>query len=138
MITHGHAAAGRGYTRYMTDRKGRRRLCRVEDLPRGEAIGAPLPGGEPGWQDELILLRHGDALRAYHNSCPHTGAPLNWLPNRFFDDDGRYLQCSLHMALFEPGDGLCVSGPCVGQCLQEIDIIVVDGEVRLAEDRKPD
>ncbi len=118
----------------MSDRESRRRLCRVGELPGKGAIGVPLPGGEPGWRDELILLRHGDGLRAYRNSCPHTGAPLNWLPDRFFDADGRYLQCSLHMALFEPGSGRCVHGPCPGRSLQPVAVELVDGWVCLPPD----
>ncbi len=59
---------------------------------------------------------------AYENSCPHTGANLNWQPAQFFSLDGLYLQCSLHGALFEPQTGLCVRGPCRGQRLKKIEL----------------
>jgi len=63
-----------------------------------------------------VVLRRGEVF-AYINSCPHTGAPLNWLPDQFLDATGDYLQCSTHFALFEIDSGLCIEGPCTGQHL---------------------
>lgn len=70
---------------------------------------------------------------AYKNSCPHTGVTLNWLPNQFFDAGQDYIQCGTHGALFQPQDGRCVYGPCVGRFLEKLpvmhceDEIVIDG-----------
>jgi nitrite reductase/ring-hydroxylating ferredoxin subunit len=29
-------------------------------------------------------------------------------------DDGRFLLCGQHGALYDPVEGVCISGPCVG------------------------
>jgi nitrite reductase/ring-hydroxylating ferredoxin subunit len=73
-----------------------------------------------------FVVRTDQGIRAYVNQCPHTGAPLNWQPDQFFDLDNQHIQCALHMALFEPLSGKCVWGPCQGDALTEIAISVVD------------
>ena len=71
------------------------------------------------WHDEYV---------AYLNCCPHTQVNLNWMPNQFLDIESRFLQCSLHGAIFEPQTGLCIRGPCLGQSLTPLPT-VVQGEV---------
>ncbi len=73
-----------------------------------EAISADLPEHDY----EGFLIRFNDDLRAYRNSCPHMGSPLDWLPGRFFSEDGNQLVCHTHDARFNPADGACISGPC--------------------------
>ena len=76
---------------------------------------------------ELILLCDADGeMRVYLNKCPHTGVNLNWQPNQCFDHAKEYVICSLHGALFQPEDGLCVYGPCLGQSLTKLPCIVND------------
>ncbi len=77
----------------------------------------------------LFLVRSGDRVRAYHNCCPHTGAPLEWRPHQFLDFEGRFIQCALHGALFTPEDGRCVRGPCAGDALTAEPVHVLDGWV---------
>ena len=64
-----------------------------------------------------FVVNHEGHYRAYVNSCPHVGTPLDLWPNEFFTDDGRTLICSTHGALYEPASGLCTAGPCVGDRL---------------------
>ena len=40
----------------------------------------------------------------------------------FFDEDGQYLICATHGAMFDPEDGKCVNGPCVNQRLISIPV----------------
>lgn len=61
-------------------------------------------------------------VSAFVNRCPHAGTPLNMFPERFYDRSGEFLLCSTHGALFQPSDGLCVRGPCVGQCLTPLPV----------------
>ena len=84
-------------------------------------------------EKNAFLVRYKQSCYAYENSCPHTGATLNWREEQFFSFDGRFLQCSLHGALFEPTTGLCVRGPCCGESLKQIDIVVQDGAVCLVD-----
>lgn len=82
----------------------------------------------------VILVRAAGVLRAYLNLCPHRGVNLDWTPGRFLDAGGEYLQCSTHGALFEPGTGLCVAGPCAGQRLVPLPVRERDGRIEVAPD----
>ena len=50
-----------------------------------------------------FLVNHEGGHHAYVNRCPHAGTPLDALPNEFFTEDGRYLICATHGAVFAPG-----------------------------------
>lgn len=104
-------------------------LCRLQDVPKGTATGVrilTLAGLR-----EIILVRHDDDCFAYLNSCPHTGASLDWQPGQFLDSSGTLLQCSTHGALFRIMDGLCIYGPCVNQSLTAVRTEIEDGQVYL-------
>ena len=79
----------------------------------------------------LFVVRKDGILAAYRNCCPHTGAPLEWLPDQFLDLDNSFIQCAIHGALFRPEDGYCLRGPCVGQSLEPLALEVVDGRIRV-------
>jgi nitrite reductase/ring-hydroxylating ferredoxin subunit len=79
--------------------------------------------GQPGSRgfDGFFIVRDDDAsINAYRNACPHTGAPLEWVPDEFLDMEKRHIQCSMHGALFRIQDGHCLHGPCIGQNLQAL------------------
>jgi len=78
-----------------------------------------------------FILRWQGRWYAYRNSCPHTGVPLNWLPDQFFDIAQEFVQCSMHGALFRPHDGLCIRGPCLGRSLTGLAVTQRDGEILL-------
>lgn len=84
-----------------------------------------------GTEIEGFVVRQGEHVNAFINSCPHTGASLNWNPHQFLDVDGEFIQCSLHGALFRPNDGLCVRGPCVGQSLEALEVTLEKGVICL-------
>jgi nitrite reductase/ring-hydroxylating ferredoxin subunit len=91
-----------------------RALCRLDALADGGGRSVELEPGKPG----LLLLRDGAALRAYVNSCPHRGTPLDLVPDRLRDESGRFLVCATHGAQFRVEDGYCVAGPCAGAYLR--------------------
>lgn len=86
-----------------------------------------------GLSKDAFLIYYQQHCYIYENSCPHTGVNLNWQEGQFFSVDGRFLQCSLHGALFEPVNGLCVSGPCQGESLKPVNFVLEDGAVFVAE-----
>ncbi len=93
-----------------------RALCRLEEIEDGEAKGFTIDGdGEPL---EIFVVRQGGRVYGYVNSCPHVGTPLDWAPDRFMSEDGGYIQCSTHGALFQIEDGECIAGPCAGDSLR--------------------
>jgi nitrite reductase/ring-hydroxylating ferredoxin subunit len=52
--------------------------------------------------------------------------------DQFLSDDGRFIVCSTHGALFRIEDGHCLDGPCVGQALERVEIDCDEaGRVRL-------
>ena len=101
-------------------------VCLLAELEEGRPRGFTLPGEPPL---ELILLRRDGRVLAYRNRCPHTGIGLEWLPDRFLDPSGRYLQCATHGALFRPEDGYCLRGPCAGDALEALPVRVAEGRV---------
>lgn len=85
-----------------------------------------------GDAESLILFREGDAVRAWFNICPHAGRRLDWAPGQFLKSKDGLLVCAAHGASFELGDGECVAGPCRGQALRAVAVVVRDGVVFLA------
>jgi nitrite reductase/ring-hydroxylating ferredoxin subunit len=73
---------------------------------------------------DIFLVRKGARVFAYRNSCPHTGGPLDWVPDQFLTLAGDLIQCATHDALFSIEDGLCVKGPCAGQSLSALTVHV--------------
>lgn len=74
---------------------------------------------------ELLLVCYAPGkIAAYLNHCPHTGVNLNWQQNQCFDSSLRYLTCSMHGALFQPDDGKCIYGPCIGQSLVPVELVI--------------
>ena len=74
-----------------------------------------------GQVDGFIVQRDGECF-AYRNSCPHTGAPLDWVEHQFLDIEGALIQCAVHDARFLIDTGECVFGPCPGESLEALPI----------------
>jgi nitrite reductase/ring-hydroxylating ferredoxin subunit len=109
-----------------TTEAGERTLCRLEDIPDGGAKGfAAAPGGFTG----LFAVRKGDRVFVYVNSCPHIGLPLEPLPDRFLDTRKQAIICAAHGARFRIEDGVCLTGPCIGEVLDAVPVRIEDGRV---------
>jgi nitrite reductase/ring-hydroxylating ferredoxin subunit len=105
-----------------------RLLCRLDEIEDGATRGFPAIDGLDA-PAGLFVLRQGDTVIAYINSCPHLGTPLNWQPDIFLTQDNSHIQCSTHGALFEIADGECISGPCYGESLDPVAVRVTGGAV---------
>ena len=88
-----------------------------------------------GDAESLLLLRDGDAVRAWLNICPHAGRRLDWSPGKFLRSKTGHLVCAVHGATFELGAGECVAGPCRGASLRAVAVEVRDGAVWLQNSR---
>lgn len=106
------------------------RLCDDTELDDNrclEFVIADTPG---------FVFRHRGRVHAYINRCPHLGIELNWQPERFFDLEQTFIQCSTHGALFLPDTGHCIAGPCAGEHLIAMPVREHNGavEVRISPD----
>ena len=105
------------------------RLCALEQVPDPGVLGLEAP--VQGAVEALLLLRRGAQVRAFLNVCPHAGRRLDWAPQRFIVSEGAVI-CAAHGATFRIPDGECTAGPCRGQSLREVPVVVRDGSVYLA------
>lgn len=108
-----------------------RLLCRLGDIPDGEARGFPAP---PGGFTGLFAIRRGARVFVYVNSCPHIGLPLEPVPDRFLDRKRELIVCAAHGARFGVEDGVCVSGPCMGDVLEAVPVTMIADEVHVSAD----
>ncbi|MEE9423271.1 MAG: Rieske 2Fe-2S domain-containing protein [Gammaproteobacteria bacterium] len=107
-------------------------LCPLHELP--EACSRSFVVKANGETIDLFLVRKEQSVHAYKNSCPHTGGPLDWMPDQFLNIEGDLIQCATHDALFQIESGLCVSGPCTGDRLTAVRVIIEDEAVWLLTD----
>ena len=109
----------------------RRVLCSFVDLERTGAKGLTL--GQPPDGREIVVVQTIDGVRAYANRCPHMYSTLETFPDRFLDEGREHLVCSTHGARFRVADGTCVAGPCKGDSLERVDVIIDGPHILLAE-----
>ena len=112
-------------------------LCHSADLSdSGEAV--PFDVVYAGQACRAFAIRFEGRLHAYLNRCAHVAMEMDWQPNRFFDDTGRWLICGTHGAVYRPDTGECAGGPCRGG-LVEIAVTEHAGVVRwhTADNLKP-
>jgi nitrite reductase/ring-hydroxylating ferredoxin subunit len=105
-------------------------ICRLDDLAGVEARACDVT---TDCGHGILIVPRAGRFYGYLNRCPHRGLPLNWLPDRFLDASGTYIQCANHAALFDVMDGRCVAGPCAGDSLTPVELTVRGDEVWLDE-----
>lgn len=101
-------------------------VCSVFDIPDGEARTFDFPNES---NRTFFILHWGDRFYAYLNRCPHTGIALEHQENQFLSWDKGHIQCAMHGALFNIGNGRCIWGPCRGQSLQSLPLQIVDDQI---------
>ena len=103
-------------------------LCRLDEIADPGSRAFHFHAG-----DKLFLgfvVRRGETLTGYVDSCPHTGQPLGGPTGRHVTREGDLILCTGHGALFRIGDGVCTSGPCAGRRLQVWGVEVREGVIR--------
>ena len=101
-------------------------LCSLAELKRAKTLGINAAG------TNYIVVWHDQQVKAYINSCPHLAIPLEWQEHQFMDEEGEFIRCSTHGALFLPLSGQCISGPCAGDAIQNVAVSVQNDYVSLS------
>jgi nitrite reductase/ring-hydroxylating ferredoxin subunit len=103
------------------------RIVRVGELRPGETRkflleceGHEVPGFVLNWEGEI---------KAYMNRCRHVPMEMDWVENQFLSDDGRWILCATHGALYEPATGECIAGPPCGKALVALPLHVEGDEI---------
>jgi nitrite reductase/ring-hydroxylating ferredoxin subunit len=112
----------------MSRRPKGRLIGNLEQLPHGTSKKFLLRCGRQTIEGFAVGFR--GAVYAYVNRCCHIPISMDWVDNQFFSDDGSYLVCANHGAMYEPATGECHWGPCFGAALQKIPLEVSDGRIR--------
>lgn len=95
-------------------------LCRLDEIADGGARG--FAAANAG-RDTMFVVRHGNGVQGWLNSCPHVdGAPLAWRKDAYLSADGQAIVCYGHGAVFDMSTGLCTKGPCIGQGLESVPV----------------
>lgn len=103
------------------------RLCRVDELADPGTKGFVFR--EESALFSGFVLRRGEEVTGFVDSCPHAGWRLAGIGDNFLTRDERHILCSGHGALFNLDDGECVSGPCFGDRLEAWPVRVEDGVI---------
>jgi nitrite reductase/ring-hydroxylating ferredoxin subunit len=75
-----------------------------------------------------FVLRRGETVTGFVDSCPHAGWPLAPFDDRYLTKSGQHILCAGHGALFDL-DGQCVVGPCEGEALTPWPVTLRGGDV---------
>ncbi len=107
------------------------RLCAVDDIadPASKAFRFEVEGN----LFLAFIVRSGDLLQGYVNSCPHDRFPMGWYgTDQLLTPANDRIFCPVHMALFTL-DGEGVTAPCIGMSLTPWEIEVRDGVIYTGE-----
>jgi len=107
-------------------------ICRTADIGDSQAAGFVLvrndgSGAARPWP--ILVTNKGNRYYGFENACPHEGKRLDTHPGEFLDPEGNFLTCSHHRSRFDLDTGHCFIGPCQGQRLKPIDLVIDDGDV---------
>tara|TARA_B100001093_G_C26469172_1_gene859826 strand:- start:257 stop:604 length:348 start_codon:yes stop_codon:yes gene_type:complete len=91
-------------------------LCLLSDIKEGKSNIIKTKYNDS--EVEIIILRDKNILNGFVNICPHASLPLNLNDTNVLYNDNFHLICRNHAALFNPLNGICVSGPCEGKSLE--------------------
>jgi len=99
-------------------------LCREDDLAEGTSRGFdPWNVGH----DTVLLVRRGGRVFGWRDACPHYGdTPMAWRKDAYLNACRDRIVCAAHGAQFDIESGACVLGPCLGQSLQRVALVITE------------
>jgi nitrite reductase/ring-hydroxylating ferredoxin subunit len=105
------------------------RLCALADIADPGAKGFRFR--DEGRIFAGFIVRKGELLAGYVDSCPHAGWPLATFDDRYLTRDARHILCTGHGALFSL-DGQGATNPCLGLSLTPWPIVRRDDDILTA------
>lgn len=93
---------------------------RRQEIDDGRFVSARLPQviTVAGNRTISVLIgKPSGRLKVFANVCRHQAVPLDLGVDSPMSDDGLYLVCNSHGAMYRPDDGYCITGPCRGERL---------------------
>jgi nitrite reductase/ring-hydroxylating ferredoxin subunit len=105
-------------------------LCALDAVPLPGSKGFRYREGEAMFAG--FVVRKGDLVVGYVDSCPHAGWPLAGFAGRYLTRENDLILCGGHAALFKIEDGACVAGPCPNEKLYPWPVEVRDGQIVVA------
>lgn len=114
----------------------KRKVISDVELKQGQVVPCPIGETEEGYPREALVVRDAAGeVRAYLNECQHLPIPIDSGSGDYLSEDGQYLLCSTHGALYRLDDGMCIEGPCIGDALVPLPIELDDDGVWILVDR---
>jgi nitrite reductase/ring-hydroxylating ferredoxin subunit len=107
-------------------------ICLASDINEDQAFGFVLMREEDNGERvpwPILIARRNNNYYGYENACPHEGTKLDQTEGKFLDEDGNFITCGTHGARFHVETGNCFVGPCRGQNLKPIKVVIDDGDV---------
>ena len=104
-------------------------LCALDDIDDPGAKGFLFGTGKKRF--DMFVVRRGDDVFGYVNSCPHLRMPLEILNDKFLNAKKTSIVCSTHGARFRIADGYCFAGPCRRESLKGIPLEIKDGQISI-------
>jgi len=105
-------------------------LCSLDEIASPGARGFRFREGEAVFAG--FVVRRGDAVFGYVDSCPHAGWPLAGPSGRFLTRDNDLILCGGHAALFRIEDGAMVAGPCQNVALTPWPVRIAGSDIVVA------
>jgi nitrite reductase/ring-hydroxylating ferredoxin subunit len=102
-------------------------ILESDELADGESKTFALVDGEE--RHPCFVVRWRGDLQAFVNRCRHIPMTMDWVENQFLTEDGEFILCPTHGALFQPDTGACVGGPAYGKALFRVPLVNRDEKV---------
>ena len=115
-----------------SDRCGQK-VAYVADMKNG-GLGIRFSVRVAGEVIPAFAVRYDNVVRAFKNRCGHIAINLDMQPGNFFTEEGDFLVCSTHGALYQPDSGKCTGGPCFGVGLEALEVVERSGYLYLLGD----
>ncbi len=102
-------------------------IAKAKDFRNGKTFKFKLK--RPDRVTEAFAFKRGESYFAYLNLCRHWSVGLDYDDNDFFSEDGKFLVCKNHGAVYDPLTGACGGGPCGGAALYKVPVVELDGMI---------